>query len=1488
MEPAAQFEQDIFKKTHPPIHLTTLSPYTFTEKRFSTFLATAGRPAVIGVAPAFGPHGVVKAIALASPTDVLVLKLGYLTTSKSGRPAKLDAARKRLASQIFRNASVTKIMFQPEILASALHLDLQLRVCQTLDLFVLSTSEGPPTVVNLLSQLLDNNSFDPVKAHRLFRDEKCNLDDPSQLAMRAWVLQATARAHGMHRMVGCTKLDTRYMDKHLLAALSKLARHAYRLDALKPLVSKNDVKGEFEMKKGKLHVESTRFKTRLQHSRTQTIHVKTTHNGKDMSYVGSASRVKGRAGIINLNGTVVGENLSITTVGKDPLTAAQRLRQEIISLAFHGKTSLRDLPFFSAIWSYVASSSASPTFPPLPLAPSIDYSGSLNGSQKTAVHSILSPDIRSTMICGAPGSGKTSVIAAAVNSMSNADPERGIWLLAQSNVAVKNIAEKLAKIGFLKFRLLVSENFHFEWHEHLYESIESNVIRSDEIPEFLTAMEQKLLGTKVILCTLSMMSSSSIPLLAKLAPVQTVIIDEASQIEMGDYIPLLHEFRKTLAKLVFIGDDKQLAPYGQEDIPDLQSIFEVSNLRADAVFLDTSYRMPTVICNFISRQIYDGRLKSKHNLHSKNACRFVNVDRGKEEKSGHSWINQEEVHMVIRIARRFLNEGKSFRIITGYDAQRTALENTMKSEGLNWEDKCFNVDSFQGNEDDYIIISVNIFKKDYPPIPFTTIPASALTSEHSIALLSSLDFPAVVGVAPAFGANGILKAVAFASSNQVLILRMGKKGKPKAGQSTKLSGRDRLAVDILMNPAFTKVVFRSEVLASALYLDYDLRVAQTLDLFSLTGSQECPTIVALLSRLLGEPKFDVPKARHLFRDEKYDTQGLGELAMRAWVAQIMAVTYGVDLLAKADKLNNVMHHTQSLTTLSSIVRHAHKIDSLKPHMTKNDVNSDFQAKDGKIHVQNTRFRTRLQISPTQIIHVETTHMDKRMTYEGKTKRVSGRAATIDLKQNVLGKNISITTIGKDPATRAEKERQSIVWSAMHRRISLENLPFFSKIWPYPKSTIVLPPLPPTPSIKASRLNASQETAVRTILSAEDGDRLVVVQGPPGTGKTTVISAAVDSMSKASPERGIWLLAQSNVAVKNIAEKLADIDFLNFRLLVSEGFHFDWHEHLYEKIASNVIRSDEFPADIVGVHRKLLDARVILCTLSMMSSLKTPLFARVAPVQTVIIDEASQIEIGNYIPLLHKFRHSLAKLVFIGDDKQRLSWFYLSFSVIDPVLAVPPYGQEDIPELRSVFEVPHLRRDPVFLDTSYRMPTVIGNFISSHIYDGRLQTVHELDSWDTCRFVDISKGKEEKSGHSWVNQEEVRAVIHIVRKFLAEGKSFRIVTGYDAQRNALENAMKVEDLPWEDKCFNVDSFQGNEDDYIIISVVRTRSLGFLGNRRRSNVMLSRCKRGMIICSSRGFLNGPGSSSLIGQLAAECGDEAWLTRQQILNGQWEMAL
>jgi len=94
-----------------------------------------------------------------------------------------------------------------------------------------------------------------------------------------------------------------------------------------------------------------------------------------------------------------------------------------------------------------------------------------------------------------------------------------------------------------------------------------------------------------------------------------------------------------------------------------------------------------------------------------------------------------------------------------------------------------------------------------------------------------------------------------------------------------------------------------------------------------------------------------------------------------------------------------------------------------------------------------------------------------------------------------------------------------------------------------------------------------------------------------------------------------------------------------------------HEHLYMKINSNLIQSDDFPENAVAAERLLLGSRVILCTLSMLSNKRLAVFTRLVPVEVVVVDEASQIEIGDYLPLLYRFTETLRKLVFIGDDKQ---------------------------------------------------------------------------------------------------------------------------------------------------------------------------------------------------------------------------------------------
>lgn len=67
---------------------------------------------------------------------------------------------------------------------------------------------------------------------------------------------------------------------------------------------------------------------------------------------------------------------------------------------------------------------------------------------------------------------------------------------------------------------------------------------------------------------------------------------------------------------------------------------------------------------------------------------------------------------------------------------------------------------------------------------------------------------------------------------------------------------------------------------------------------------------------------------------------------------------------------------------------------------------------------------------------------------------------------------------------------------------------------------------------------------------------------------------------------------------------------------------------------------------------------------MLSNLHVNKFTKAIPLQTMIVDEASQIEVGNYIPVFTNFKHSLRKLCFIGDDKQCMCYYSTYISVRD--------------------------------------------------------------------------------------------------------------------------------------------------------------------------------------------------------------------------------
>lgn len=48
----------------------------------------------------------------------------------------------------------------------------------------------------------------------------------------------------------------------------------------------------------------------------------------------------------------------------------------------------------------------------------------------------------------------------------------------------------------------------------------------------------------------------------------------------------------------------------------------------------------------------------------------------------------------------------------------------------------------------------------------------------------------------------------------------------------------------------------------------------------------------------------------------------------------------------------------------------------------------------------------------------------------------------------------------------------------------------------------------------------------------------------------------------------------------------------------------------------------------------------------------------------------------------------------------------------------------------------------------RMPIPLGAFISDKMYGGRLQSDHSIDDMNCLKFIDVSRGGEDRAGKSW--------------------------------------------------------------------------------------------------------------------------------------------
>ncbi|CAF1228145.1 unnamed protein product [Adineta ricciae] len=266
------------------------------------------------------------------------------------------------------------------------------------------------------------------------------------------------------------------------------------------------------------------------------------------------------------------------------------------------------------------------------------------------------------------------------------------------------------------------------------------------------------------------------------------------------------------------------------------------------------------------------------------------------------------------------------------------------------------------------------------------------------------------------------------------------------------------------------------------------------------------------------------------------------------------------------------------------------------------------------------------------------------------------------------------------------------------------------------------------------------------------------------------------------------------------------------------------------------------------------------TTSSSSSIVSTLF------NCLIIDEAGQcIEIDNYIPL----RLGMNRIILVGDPEQ------LPATVLSRRALEAGLNQSLFERLYKLFK--YDVNNPIrMLNIQYRMHDEICKFPSMHIYRSKLKTDKIINQkrkkflLKPYMILDVVNSQEQLDPitQSYGNPPEAETVVCLVEFINSRAKvpfnQIGIITPYNYQVKLIQQKLTQHNLHQHKiEIGTVDAFQGRQKDVILLSCVRatqttdssttTTGIGFVANRQRLNVSLTRAKYAMYILGHMASLN-----------------------------------
>lgn len=417
-----------------------------------------------------------------------------------------------------------------------------------------------------------------------------------------------------------------------------------------------------------------------------------------------------------------------------------------------------------------------------------------------------------------------------------------------------------------------------------------------------------------------------------------------------------------------------------------------------------------------------------------------------------------------------------------------------------------------------------------------------------------------------------------------------------------------------------------------------------------------------------------------------------------------------------------------------------------------------------------------------------------------------------------------------------------------------------------KNDTFLPQATAHPFTPIEKLNASQNRAVEQILGSNP---ISIVHGPPGTGKTTTLLAAISELVKKGEK--ILVTAPSNTAVDHVMMQLIKQNIACLRIGNQSKMQAAILPHTIEGKLTNESEAKQIKKLRIQANeyrkmayqykrnfgkaerdqRKLLQLEV--------KNIRKEIKAISRFFADKCIEKASVIcgtPIAIYDAKLENQHFETLIIDEAGQCLQSMAW--VAFRPVNRLvlagdhLQLPPTVISE-KAMKNGFNISFLeyaiRQHPhtILLDTQYRMRKSIAAFSSAYFYEGKLQSpIHKADVGEHFHFFDTAgTGFEEEANEngSLSNLGELEMIRNYLENEQIDLTTCALISPYAGQVE-LAKSMFDKEL----RISTIDSFQGQEMETIILSLVRSNSenqIGFLKDYRRLNVALTRAKEKLIV-------------------------------------------